>query len=143
MFGSVADDYVHRVWDAFVATLRADPHARLTLQRDVGGGKTRTVPNWVSPGAVCRHWAFAFYGFFLLCVMKLAVVRPQSNDGYALAVVYYTAEARAETLWRTGRHARIFYVNDDGDLKQFEEGDGDPEPMTRGELGSITFMLYT
>lgn len=143
VFGTVADEFVQRVWDGFIAMLRADPNANLTVQRDIGGGKTRTVPNWVSPGAVCRHWAFAFYGYFLLCAMKLAVSRPQANDGYAFAVVYYTAEPRAEDLGRAGRHARMFYVNDAGDLGQFEEGDGDPEAMTSAELASITFNLYT
>lgn len=142
VFGSVSSGYVQRVWDSFIATLQADPNARLTAQRQLGGGKTRTVPNWVAPGAVCRHWAFAFYGFFLLCVMKLAVVRPQSNDGYALAVVYYTSQPRAENNWRQGRHARMFHVDDDGTLRQFEEGDGDPHSMTDAELRSITFMVF-
>ena len=142
LFGSLSCEYVQRIWDSFIATLQADPHANLTVRRDLGYGVTRIVPNWHAPGAVCRHWAFAFYGFALLCLAKKAIAEAQTNDGYSLAVVYYTATPRPEDLGRDGRHARIFHVDDEGKLCQFEEGDGDCEPMTPEELASITFMAF-
>ena len=142
LFGTVSADFIQRAWDGFIDLLQADPNATLTMPRLVGGGKTIIVPNYVAPGGVCRHWAFAFFGFLMLCFIKQQAARIQQNDAYAVAVVYYTATPRPADLGRNGRHARIFYVNDDGNLAQFEEGDGDPEPMTPGELASITFELF-
>lgn len=145
IFGFVDLAFVRdEAWPAFITLLQADPSAKLTVQRDIGGGKTITVPNWHTPGAVCRHWGFAFYGFLLFCLMKKAVNDPtQQHDGYAVAPCYYTAEPRAADLGRAGRHCRIFGIGADGEPWEFEEGDGDPEPMTDTELASITFRSVT
>jgi len=142
LFGTVPADFIQASWDAWVKMF-ADNAPALVQQRDIGGGKTRMVPNYIAPGFVCRHAAFSFYAHLLDGLAIRAATTPQANDGYAIAVVYYTATPRAEDGNRDGRHARILFVDDTGAVCEFEEGDGDPEPMTPAELGSISFILAT
>lgn len=139
-FGTIDPAWVSASWDAWIA---ADMGTRLVVPRDIGGGKTRLVPNYVDPGYVCRHATIRFYAHLLAGLALRATVTPQPFDAYALGPVYYTAEPRADDLNRDGRHARILFVGDDGLLHQFEEGDGDPEPMTPAELASISLWFVT
>lgn len=142
LFRTIPDVYVADSWRAFVEMLDGcEP--KLTELLEVGGGKTRLVPKYLAPGIVCRHWAFSFYGFLLLGLAERAARTLQPCDGYAIGPVYYFAKPRAEDRYRDGKHARILYVNDDGVVKQFEEGDGLPEPMIPEELASITLRIAT
>ena len=139
-FGTINSAWVQACWDAWIQT---DQDTHLVTSRDLGYGKSRLVPSYINPGYVCRHAALRFYAHLLAGLALRAHDKPQDFDGYALGVVYYTATPRPQDLGRNGRHARILFVDDDGVLQQFEEGDGDAEPMTKEELASITLWLVT
>lgn len=143
-FGTVSADFIRRAWVGFVDLLRSDPNARLTMPRALGNsGLSIEVPRYVDPGFVCRHVTFAFYGYLLLCCAKKAAAETLDHDGWAFAPIYYTATPRAENRNRSGRHCRIFFANPAGEIEEFEDGDGDPEPMIPEEFASVSFTLFT
>ena len=134
-FGTIDPQWVQ---DSFEAWVETDRGTKLVATRDIGGGKDILVPNYIAPGYVCRHAAFRFFAHLIAGLALRAAETTQAFDAYAIGVVYYTATPRPEDKGRNGRHARIMFVADDGTLRQFEEGDGSPEPMTPEELASIT-----
>ena len=114
------------------------------MHLELPSGVTRDVPRWIK-GFVCRHAAFAFYGYALDCFGKVAAAAKGNldHDAYAFGVMYYTARPRADDRYRDGPHARMIYVNHAGEVCGYEEGDGDPEPLTPDELASAFMVLMT
>jgi hypothetical protein len=143
-FQTVSRDWVRAVWDAGLEALRLNAPA-LVAVRQVGGGKTALVPNYIADGFNCRGQAVFVYahgmvGFANSGAAAAKLGRPLGADGLAWGFLEYTAVPRADNLNRAGRHEQLWFVDHDGTFQTFEQGDGEENEMLPEELASVTFL---
>jgi hypothetical protein len=142
IFSTVSREWVADVWEATIAELRLDAPS-LLAPRQIGGGKTITVPRYLLNGFCCRGHALKVYsnGMIGFALKAAASPTPLDHDALAFGFIHYTAEPRAENLGRDGRHEILWGVDHDGKFFVYEPGDGDDETLTPTELASITLVF--
>jgi hypothetical protein len=141
-FSTVSREWVADVWRETIAELRLDAPS-LISSREIGGGKSVTVPRYFLNGFCCRGHALKVYsnGMMGFALKAAASPTPLDHDALAFGFIHYTAEPRAENLGRDGRHEILWGLDHDGKFFVYEPGDGDGETLTSTELASITLIF--
>ena len=119
-------------WSAWVKSLPAE----LTTHRDIGGGKTITVPLWVAEVWDCDNHAWSFWEFVMRCQARWAVTQGKAAAGTAAGTLGYVAEPKAGNV-RQGGHDVFWFVDDAGTFRVFEPADGQMVTLTPTETLSV------
>jgi len=140
-FGTVSREWVSASWNAWLDSLRLNAPELVTL-RDLGGGRSRLVPNYVLNGFNCRGqgllaYAHGMTGYALQAARSRIALE---HDALAWGFLHYTARPRSDNLNRDGRHENLWFVDHAGTFQSFEQGDGEENEMTPEEVASITFL---
>lgn len=142
IFASVSREWVREIWIAGLASLERNAPGLVDV-RQLGGGKSQLVPRYLLNGFNCRGHSLYLYAHGMLgFALKAAnAAAPLDHDALAFGFLYYTAEPRADTLGRAGRHEQLWFLDHAGEFQTFEGGDGEENEMTPTELASITFLF--
>lgn len=138
-FATVSREWVSEVWSAGLDALRLNA-PELVEQRQIGGGKSITVPRYILNGFCCRGHGLFIYAHGMTGFAVKAAKFTLDHDALAFGFMHYTAEPRPDNLNRAGRHEQLWFIDHDGKFQSYEEGDGEENEMTPTELASITFL---
>lgn len=138
-YQTVPADYLADVWSAWIDSLQLNAPQLLT-KRDIGGGKTRTVPRWIEQAGDCDDHALLCYAH-ALTGNWIGAIATGNRIARTCGVIFIYSEPRAENRNREGAHALLWFIDDAGKFGTFEPGDGDFGTLTPTEAASVQFGL--
>lgn len=129
-YDGLSAPWVRSAWAAWVASMQPE----LTEMVQIGGGKTERRPLWRPQFYDCDNHAISFTAYVIDCCAVDCLRTGRIRGGTAFGSIDYTANSDR----RKGRHAALWFADNDKAIHFFEPADGVLVDLSLAERASIT-----